>query len=73
MQLSCNVNGVPISGKCSVCGAQMAQHSQHIGNPIETNEWFRDQFKLHVGQYHSNAAPRKSTFVRLNQKIEGFH
>jgi hypothetical protein len=63
MQLRCDVNGNPISAKCSACGAQMPQSSTRITNPIDNVAWFQTQFSLHVAQFHPPVEPRKSTFA----------
>src|SRR4051812_49176782 len=60
MQLRCDVNGNPISAKCSTCGAQMSQSSPRISNPLANVTWCGEQFRLHVANCHPPAAPLKS-------------
>jgi len=67
MQLRCDVNGVPISAKCSKCGEQMPQGSPRITNPIDNVAWFGAQFSEHVAQFHPPSQPFKSNFGKLNQ------
>jgi hypothetical protein len=67
MQLRCDVNGIPISAKCSACGAVMPQSSQRIINPMDNVSWFGAQFSQHVAEFHPPFKPPKSSFGKLNQ------
>ena len=67
MQLRCDENGIPISAKCSKCGAQMPPSSPRITNPIDNVAWFGAQFSEHVAQCHPSIEPPKSSFGRLSQ------
>jgi hypothetical protein len=67
LQTRYDENGIPVSAKCSMCGEQMLQGTPRITNPSENVEWFATQFNLHAAQRHPPAAPRKSTFGKINQ------
>jgi hypothetical protein len=63
LQMSYDVNSIPVSAKCSLCGVPMPQGTPRITNPIENLEWFSSQFGLHVAQDHPEVAPRKAAFL----------
>lgn len=48
LQLRCDLNGNPISAKCSLCGTLMSQSNPRISDPMENVEWFHAQFQLHL-------------------------
>jgi hypothetical protein len=52
LQTRYDENSIPVSAKCSMCGAQMPQCTPRIRNPIENVEWFATQFHLHIAQSH---------------------
>ena len=63
MQMRYDENSIPVSAKCSVCGAQMPQAKPRITNPIDNVAWFTVQFDLHVSQNHHPTEPPKAFHI----------
>jgi hypothetical protein len=52
LQIGYDVNSIPVSAKCSLCGEQMPRGTPRIMNSIDNVEWFAAQFRLHVARIH---------------------
>lgn len=48
----CDVNGVPVSAKCSACGEEMPQGEPRGTTRELSLKWFQQQFALHSRQKH---------------------
>jgi hypothetical protein len=52
LQMSYDVNSIPVSAKCSLCREQMPRGTPRIMNSIGNVVWFAAQFRLHVARIH---------------------